>query len=182
MLICLLHVSTPNYSVLCPESQIRTPGSIMLFLNHGWSLSLIFFHPLVCLGKVLHKIQHDRVPKALEIAPCWPTATWYPTLLSLLFCSPIILPQTSDLLTLNATQLHPLRDKTFLAAWPVSGDNTVVLDFLRAQPTSSLAPGVLVRTSGTARCGKSSVAGVVQNRLIQFIIYSPSRRVPYSRI
>ena len=47
-LICLLHVSTPNYSVLCPGSQIRTPGSIMLFLNHGWGLSLMFFHPLVC--------------------------------------------------------------------------------------------------------------------------------------
>ena len=77
-------------------------------------------------------------------------------------------PRRPPLATALATQLHPLRDKIFLTAWPVSGYNTVVLDFLRAQPTSSLAPGVLGRTSGTPRCGKSSVAGLVQNKLIQF--------------
>ena len=81
----------------------------MLFLNHGMGFIPYIFPPFSLLGKVLHKIQHDRVPKAPVIAPCWPTAIWCPTLLSLLFCSPIILPQKPDLLTLNATQLHPLR-------------------------------------------------------------------------
>ena len=84
------------------------------------------------------------------------------------FDHPILLPQKPDLSTLNGTQLHPLRDKIFLAAWPVSGDNSVVLDFLCAQPTSSLVPGELLRTSSTPRCGKSYLAGVIQNKSIQF--------------
>jgi hypothetical protein len=62
------------------------------------------FPPFSFLGKVLQKIQYDRVPKALVIAPCWPTSAWYPTLLSLLFDRhAILLPQKPDLLTLNGT-------------------------------------------------------------------------------
>lgn len=74
------------------------------------------FPPFSLLGKVLQKIQDDQVPKAIVIAPCWPTSAWYPTLLSLLFDNPIRLPQKPDLLTLNKTQLHPLRNQIFLAA------------------------------------------------------------------
>jgi hypothetical protein len=88
---------------------------------------------------VLLKIQYDRVPKAMMIAPCWPTSAWYPTLLFLIFEHPILLRRS------------PIRwrwtgDEIFLAAWPVSdsGDNLVVLGFLCKQPISSLVTSVFL--------------------------------------
>ena len=51
------------------------------------------FPPFSLLGKVLTKIQQNKVFKAIVIAPCWATCPWYPTLLSMLIQTPISLPR-----------------------------------------------------------------------------------------
>jgi hypothetical protein len=63
-------------------------------------------------GKVLLKIQCDRVPKAMMIAPCWPTGSaWYPTLLFLLFDHPIKGGLTAYTVMLCATLYYQTRQQ-----------------------------------------------------------------------
>ncbi len=148
-------------------------GNLTLCIFNVFSVSWekfipYIFPPFSLLGKVLTKIQQNKVFKAIVIAPCWATCPWYPTLLSMFILTPILLPRQQDLLTINDTQLHPLRTTLVLAAWPVSGVNFQVLDFLRGQPSLSSTHGDPAQINSTHRPGRYSLAGVVQGHLIHF--------------
>ncbi|CAH3040432.1 unnamed protein product [Porites lobata] len=56
--------------------------------NIEWKL-----HPTVLLGRVPRKLKLEEVSDALIIAPCLPTAHWYPQLPELLVQRPALLPQ-----------------------------------------------------------------------------------------
>ena len=81
------------------------------------SYKLVYlFPPFSLLGKVLQKIQTDRVP-AILIAPDWPSQTWYPLLLRLLKRDPIKLKGRSLLhLPSDPQAVHPLYPKLKMLA------------------------------------------------------------------
>ena len=71
--------------------------------SDAFSVSWTYFKPYIfppfsLIGKILQKLEEDKVRKAILIIPKWGTQTWYPKLLGMLVANPIQLPVFSDLL------------------------------------------------------------------------------------
>ena len=127
------------------------------------------FPPFCMISRCLAKVQRERADLVL-IAPVWPAQPWYSALLHLLSDLPILLPQWPDMLTSAVGSQHPLllTNSLSLAAWRLSGSDSVREAFLRMQPTSSPSPGDQVRDQLIAVPGRGGLAGVVNNRRILF--------------
>ena len=63
------------------------------------------------------------------IAPVWQNQAWYPTLLQMLVSSPVLLPETQDILTSPRGEHHPMAMEGHLplATWPISVDSKVFI-------------------------------------------------------
>ena len=92
------------------------------------------FPPFSLIPRCLQKIQQDRA-KGILIVPVWPTQTWFPLVLQLLFRQPWIYRPSPHLLQHAAhNQRHPLYQKLQLMVCPLSGvpsDNTTYLKTLQ---------------------------------------------------
>ena len=121
------------------ELCLLVPGRRCL---DSWCLLIILedFKLYVCpsfslLGRVPRKLKLEEVSDALIIAPCLPTAHWYPQLPELLLQRPALLPQWETLLPLPQEDvLHPLREMIQLTAWHVTEIAWRSEEFLRGQP------------------------------------------------
>ena len=88
---------------------------------------------------------------------------------------PALLPIRKDLLQLPlSNQTHPLltdRKRNFkLAAWPVSGNPSDSIKFLKGCPKLSLYHGGRVQKSTSSLPGMNSIAGVKNGQLIRFLV------------
>ncbi|KAI8480097.1 hypothetical protein Bbelb_421870 [Branchiostoma belcheri] len=118
--------------------------------------------------KVLRKVQSD-VAIVILIPPVWKSQAWYPKVLNMLFESPVLLPQSWDLLFLpHNRRPHPLLPDLMLAAWPRSGDSCRVGAFRQGLQTSSCRLGEKALLDSISQHGLSGPAGVIEGRLIQF--------------
>ena len=128
------------------------------------------FPPFNLIGRALTKIQIEAIEFACLIASAWPAQVWYPQLLKLLVRAPILLPVRLDLLQSPDQIPHPLlvEERMFLAAWPISGRDSLCRAFQQELPTSSSNPGGSIHTQHITQPGRSGVAGVLQNKLIHF--------------
>ena len=79
------------------------------------------FPPFSCIGAVVQKIMNDHAT-GIVIVPNWPNQPWYPLLLDILKCEPLIIPPSMDQLYLpnQHLQQHPLHLKLELLACLVS--------------------------------------------------------------
>ena len=70
------------------------PGAIATdALSQPWTdLRGYAFPPFSLIGRCLSKIQHEKVPELILIAPVWPTQPWYPVLKASMFQKAILLP------------------------------------------------------------------------------------------
>jgi hypothetical protein len=125
------------------------------------------FPPFNLVSKCLRKISNEGA-SLLLICPLWPGQVWYPHLLSLLTCNPVLLPQHHSLLLDPLGNRHPLirNNSLLLAGWRVSG----IISHQRAyqrrlQTFSSLLKEDQHRLS-TSPVGQSGVDGVFNDRLI----------------
>ena len=108
------------------------------------------------------------------VCPNWPTQPWYAQLLQLVVDTPILLPITPGLLTGPQGQEHPLAsNKTLLlAGWRVSGEIFLQKAYQdKLQAFSSLPRELQLRIS-TSHAGQNGWAGVINNKLIPFILVS----------
>ncbi|KAI8487147.1 hypothetical protein Bbelb_349450 [Branchiostoma belcheri] len=146
--------------VVCnSRSQIDKHPSGQVFAVFFWT-SLVF--------KVLRKVQSD-VAIVILIPPVWKSQAWYPKVLNMLFESPVLLPQSWDLLFLpHNRRPHPLLPDLMLAAWPRSGDSCRVGAFRQGLQTSSSRLGEKALLDSISQHGLSGPAGVIEGRLIQF--------------
>ena len=101
--------------------------------------------------------------------------TLYLIILGMLMDRPDLLPIRKDLLQLPlSNQTHPLltdRKRNFkLAIWPVSGNSSDSIKFLKGCPKLSLHHGGWVQKSITSLPGINSIAGVKNDQLIQFLV------------
>ena len=116
------------------------------------------------------EIRKDKC-RAILIAPVWKSRPWYPIILGVLMDRPALLPIKKDLLQLPlSNQTHPLltdRKRNFkLAAWPVAGNPSDSIKFLKGCPKLSLHHGGRVQKSITSLPGINSIAGVKNDQLI----------------
>ena len=130
------------------------------------------FPPFALIGKCLQKVRNERA-SLLLIAPTWSAQPWYPVLLDLLVGHPLLLPRRADLLRDPFNRLHPLKDLQ-LAAWRISGDSTQTKEYQQSLPSSSLLDGAKVQTKHTSQHGRDGIAGVINGRLIPFLVTSDS--------
>ena len=97
----------------------------------------------------------------LMITPCWPSASWYSALLSLLIDSPFLLP--AGCLQDEATLLP--KHCRFLA-WPIGCDPVLQLAFLRKLPLFNCVASVGKPLSLIREVGDGSACGVLKDRLV----------------
>ena len=140
-------------------------------LSQPWiNLCPYAFPPFILLGRVLQKIWREKVRQVVLIAPVWPNQHWYPLLLESASDRPVALPQLPDLLTDPAGENHSLIEdnRLRLAAWRVSGLESVRENFQRGLLASSKPLGDQGQRNLTAVHGGSGVAGAVRGRSVHF--------------
>ncbi|KAI8512117.1 hypothetical protein Bbelb_087560 [Branchiostoma belcheri] len=119
----------------------------------------------ILVFKVLRKVQSD-VAIVILIPPVWESQAWYPKVLNMLFESPVLLPQSWDLLFLpHNRRPHPLLPDLMLAAWPRSGDSCRVGAFRQGLQTSSSRLGEKALLDSISQHG---LRGQLDRRLCAF--------------
>ena len=164
----------PIKNIYC--SWIADPKALKIdAFTFNWDFNLVYlFPPFPLIHKCLSKIKKDKC-RAILIAPVWKSRPWYPIILGMLMDRPALLPIRKDLLQLPlSNQTHPLltdRKRNFkLAAWPVSGNPSDSIKFLKGCPKLSLHHGGQVQKSITSLPGVNSIAGVKNDQLIRFFL------------
>ncbi|XP_074643979.1 uncharacterized protein LOC141900830 [Tubulanus polymorphus] len=111
------------------------PGAMAFdaFALHCGQLNAYLFPPFCLISRCLYKIRKDKACVTL-VTPVWQTQPWYPVMLQLLVCPPVLLPAVPNLLTDVWGNVHPLvANRTLqLAAWRVSGQWKRHRDFLKS--------------------------------------------------
>ena len=124
------------------------------------------FPPFSLIPRCIQKITQDKA-KGILIIPLWPTQTWFPLVLQLLYDQPWILRPSLDLLHHpNHKELHPLNKKLHLMVCPLSGtplDNT---RFLQKSHKSSWPHGDQAPKNNTRHTWKSGWSFVVKGTSI----------------
>ena len=161
-----------NHQLKTYCSWIADPKALRIdAFTFSWDFNLVYLFPLFPLiHKCLSKIRRDKC-RAILIAPVWKSRPWYPIILGMLMHHPVLLPIRKDLLQLPlSNQTHPLltdRKKNFkLATWPVSGNPSDSIKFLKGCPKLSLHQGGRVQKSITSLPGVNSIARVKNDQLI----------------
>ncbi len=131
------------------------------------------FPPMNLISKCLLKIRDEKA-KAILVTPVWKSRPWYPVLLTMLRDRPLLLPPYRDLVAVPQGHQAPrflTKDSHLrLAAWPVSGDPLTCSKFQKGCPKYYPHHGGKAQKLITPHRGDISVAGVTQNRKIQFLV------------
>ena len=156
------------YMSFQPDPESR--GSNALF--HPWNEEFPYLFPPFCLlGRCLRKIQRERVPRAILIAPLWTGQPWFPPLLNSCIDCPLLLPLTSCLLTNLEGAPHPLvENKTLkLGAFLVSGWPSKAREFQTGLPLCSWDLRENQQLTSTVVHGRDGVLGALNGKLIPLI-------------
>ena len=119
------------------------------------------FPPFCLFGRCLQKIASEQATVFL-IAPVWVHQPWYPAVLDALVEIPVLLPLSDSLLLDPFNQPHPLvlSHALKLAAWIVSGKDSLRQEFRNRLLASSLQAGAGVPTLHTNLPGPDCSPGV----------------------
>ena len=128
----------------------------------AWGVNGYAFPPFGLVGRVLQKVQQERVPHLLLIAPLWPARQWYPLLLESLCAEPLLLPPSRSLLRNAAGEVHPLSANGTLSllACRVSGIPQMTRDFRKKLGGVSSIRGGQRHEGLTQASGYSGAIGV----------------------
>ena len=108
----------------------------------NWSnFNFFAFPPFSLIPKCVQKIIHDKA-KGILLIPVWPTQTWFPLVLQLLYSQPWIFKPSPNLLHhAHFKEPHPLHKTLHLMVCPLSGTPLHSKTFLQTLPTSSWPHG-----------------------------------------
>ena len=165
--ICFLVVqSAPG--LLLMEAR---PSLALDALQQTWSHKHLYaFPPFSLIHRVKRKVELEKVPSLILIAPTWQSQTWYPELIRLSMKNPLLLPQHSNLLRNSQGETHPLRQNQTmrLAAWIITGNIWLRKEFQKGLQTLSFYQEERVLTQIIVRPGISGLPGVINRKLIHF--------------
>ena len=156
----------PTYCSWRPDPHAMAVDALSI----PWRKHLPYmFPPFALINRCLDKVREEGVD-ALMIAPVWQNQAWYPTLLQMLVSSPVLLPETQDILAGPRGEYHPMAMEGHLplAAWPISGSRTAAEDFLKGLSRCSASPGGAQQSLHMLQLGDSGVAGVLNGVSIPF--------------
>ena len=130
------------------------------------------FSPFSLIHRVLRKVELEKVPSLVLIAPTWQSQTWYPELIRLSMKNPLILPQHSNLLRNTQGETHNLlQNQTIrLIAWIITDNIWLRKEFQKGLQTLSFHQEERVLTQIIVRPGISGLAGVINRKLIHFYV------------
>ena len=120
------------------------------------------------LENVSKKIVHDKAEGFL-VVPKWPTQPWFPLMLSLLVCDPILLPKSRSLLTQSTTgEPHPLINTASfdLLFCRLSGNQLRIREYQSQLQKLSWHRGEVLRSSSILPTSTSGCSFVLQDKLI----------------
>lgn len=138
-------------------------------LSIAWENMFVYaFPPLQLIPKVLKHFQMFNC-KMILIAPHWPRQHWFPQVLQLLIAQPVKLPQFQNLLSQKRGKLlHPQPQSLQLTAWLLSTKSSHQKAFQRTLESCWQPLGGREHKKTTNVNLGSSIAGVVNNKLIHF--------------
>ena len=132
-----------------------------------WSDLYVYIFPPFCLiARCLQKITTDKA-EGILIVPCWPTQTWFASLLHMLTKPPLILPKSKYLLVKHASdETHPMINKMHLLCCRLSGSPSHAEAFRRRLPRSSSSLGEGLHSNNTDAFSTSGWTFVCRGRQI----------------
>lgn len=156
----------PQYCSWRPDPEAWCVDAFMV----TWATQFPYmFPPFILIPQCLSKMRAEQASGVL-IAPVWPNQVWFPQLLRHLQDFPVLLPPTEDIVTAPDGTNHPMAMSGHLplAAWPISGNPTVLRVFQTELLTSSEGHGDLPQSQPIHPLGDSGIAGVLNGTLIPF--------------
>ena len=142
-------------------------------LYQDWEKFYPYLFPPFCLiGRVLKKVQTQKVQKAILVAPLWTSQPWFPRLLQMVIADPLLLPSSNSLLKNHLDQPHPLIKlrNLKLAAFLISSEDWRQEEYRdKLQPSYSNL-NATVRRRLTHRLGKAGVCGVNNGKWIPLTV------------
>ena len=166
-----LFASAENRQTQIFCSWIPHPEALALdALSISWENMFGYAYPPICLiPKVLQHITQFQC-QIILIAPRWPRRHWYTQLLQLLVACPRKLPHRADLLLQHKALIHHPNPEVFsLHAWLLSTEISKRKAFLASLENCYRHPGGQGHRKIMPANLTSSVAGVVQNKLIPIL-------------
>ena len=126
--LCQLYARSRDITYRCLHSKLVRRKGVRL-------------PPVSLITKVIMKVLKEQATIVL-VAPVWKTQPWWPLLLKMCWKSPVLLPQTKDLLLdlTNPAKVHPLYPRLTLGVFFVSGNVMKTVAFLRRQLSSCCQP------------------------------------------
>ena len=140
-------------------------------MTYDWSpLKGYAFPPFSLIAPVLKNIFQAKGDLVL-VAPVWHAQPWWPALLNLLIKNPVTIPNSKHLLRDPASPLsiHPMYPRLHLAVFHLSGNSIKQKGFQRTLPQYSNQQLVPSHIRQTSQPGDYGMAGVLSEKLIQFM-------------
>ena len=95
------------------EHDDRAMGVDSLSHAWGWQDTLYAYPPQALLPRLLHKVINEGVLDLVLVTPLFPHAAWWPTLLQVSTCIPVVLPRKSWITT------DPAGSPSWFHKWPL---------------------------------------------------------------
>lgn len=136
-------------------------------LSISWNRMIAYAFPPICLiPKVLEHMTKFNC-QIILIAPQWPRRLWYNKMLQMLIDFPRRLPHLENLLYQPKTEIvHPKPEVFNLVAWLLSTETSKQKAFRKRLENCSLHHGEWAHSKTMLANSKSSVAGVIEGKLI----------------
>ena len=166
-----MFASRLNFKVSSYVSCKPDPGAkyVNAFFMSWKEYYFYAFPPFSVLVACLEKIEQDKATGVL-VVPVLQTQPWFTHLLHLLVDNPVLLPQSTHLLTQPHTHvLHPFRKQLRLMACKLSRKASSREIFQARLQLSSSCPGPTESPDSTNQTTNSGWTSVVNGRLIPMI-------------
>ena len=127
------------------------------------------FPPFSVILKCLHKILVEEA-RGILVVPLWTTQPWFPKLMGMLTCTPLVLPVNALHLPYQENLMHKQSKSLRLIACQVSGIFLETEAFRNTLLTSYVPLGDHPHVNSTKSILESGCLSVVSNKRIPFVI------------
>ena len=129
--------------------------------------------------RILRKVQQEKIQLTI-VLPLWPQQPWFPQVLATIIATPLLLPESDNLLIMPQdkkilrpqkapqVQKHPFLRRLKLTAFRISGKSCEIKAFHQQLPRISSMPGGILQSPSTVCTSKNGFIFASNNRLIHF--------------
>ena len=190
-----LNRQLPLYFSLYPDPDAL---AVDCFTRRWEGFNAYVFPPFISsvVLKILRKVRQEEIQLTL-VLPLWPQQPWFPQVLALTIATPLLLPESNNLLIMpqgrntvvdrkktqgqrscqtsphvskpsSPRQVHPFRRKLKLTVFRISGRSCDVRAFHQRLPRTSSRAGGILQNPSTACTSGNGFTFASNNRIIHF--------------